>query len=41
MSADIVREALWRVTQWGVRDRVEAARQAMSPRRRAEPEARH
>lgn len=26
MSSDIVREALWRVTQWGVRDRWDSAR---------------
>lgn len=29
MSSDIVREALWRVTQWGVRDRVGSARRRL------------
>jgi dolichol-phosphate mannosyltransferase len=33
MSSDIVREALWRVTQWGIRDRVDAARQVLAWRR--------
>jgi glycosyltransferase involved in cell wall biosynthesis len=33
MSSDIVREALWRVTQWGARDRLDATRRAIRSRR--------
>jgi len=33
MSSNIVREALWRVTVWGARARVDAVRRALRPRR--------